>query len=109
MVAWGLLLTAIAVEVGATAVLPRAEGFHNLPWSAVVVVGYGLAIWLLTVVVHQLPVATTYAIWSGLGTAGIAVVGTLFLGERLDPVKLAALALIICGVVLLNVHGTSAH
>ena len=99
-----VLLAAIGIEVGATTALPRTRGFHDLPWSLVVLGGYGLSIWLLALVVRQMSVSVAYAVWSGLGTAAIALVGALVLGERLDLVKLSALALIIVGVVVLNVH-----
>ena len=101
-VAAALLLVAIATEVFATAALPRAEGFSNPVWTAAVVGGYAVSIWLLTIVVKQIPVSITYAIWAGLGTAAIAVVGVLFLDEPVNPAKIAAIALIIIGVVLLN-------
>lgn len=104
-VAAGLLLIAIITEVGATAALPRAQGFTDPGWTAVVVAGYALSIWLLTVVVKEIPVSVTYAIWAGLGTAAIAVIGVIFLNEPLDTAKVVALGLIIGGVVLLNVNG----
>lgn len=97
-----LLGVAIVVEVGATAVLPRAAGFTHPGWTAVVLGGYALSIWLLAVVVRQIPVSVAYAIWSGAGTALVAVAGFAFLGERLDAVKVAALTAIIVGVVVLN-------
>lgn len=99
-----VLLAAIGVEVGATSILPRTRGFHDLPWSLLVLGGYAVSIWLLSVVVRQMSVSVAYAVWSGLGTAAIAVVGVLVLGERIDTVKLTALALIVVGVVVLNVH-----
>jgi small multidrug resistance pump len=100
-----LLAVAIVVEVGATALLPKAQGFSHPGWSAVVLVGYGVSIWLLTVVVKQLPVSVAYAIWAGLGTALVAVVGLLFLGEHLSWIKAVSLALIVAGVVGLNLAG----
>jgi small multidrug resistance pump len=99
-----VLLAAIGVEVGATSMLSRTRGFHDLPWSLAVVSGYAISIWLLSLVVRQMSVSVAYAVWSGLGTASIAVVGVLVLGERVDAVKLSGLALIIVGVVLLNLH-----
>jgi small multidrug resistance pump len=99
-----VLLAAIGVEVGATTILPKTRGFHDLPWSIAVLGGYALSIWLLAVVVRQMSVSVAYAVWSGLGTAAIAVVGALVLGERIDLVKVSALALIIVGVVVLNLH-----
>ena len=105
MIAWFLLLTAIGVEVGASSALPRTDSFRDPFWTVLVVAGYATSIWLLALVVKQLPVSVAYAVWAGLGTAGIAVVGVLFLGEGLDPFKVLALSLIVLGVVLLNLHG----
>jgi small multidrug resistance pump len=99
-----VLLAAIGVEVGATTILPRSRGFHDIPWSIVVLGGYALSIWLLAVVVRQMSVSVAYAVWSGLGTAAIAMVGVLAFGEKVDAVKLTALALIIAGVIVLNLH-----
>ncbi len=101
----GMLAIAIATEVGATAALPRAQGFTNPFWSAVVVAGYAFSIWLLTLVVKEIPVSVTYAIWAGLGTAAIAVIGVVFLDEPLSIAKTVAIAMIVGGVVLLNVQG----
>ena len=105
-VAAPLLLVAIAIEVAATAVLPRTEGFHQPLWTALVLGGYAASIWLLAVIVKYMDVSTVYAIWAGLGTAAIAVVGVLLLGEQLTTLKVVAIALIVLGVVLLNLQGT---
>ncbi len=103
--ALALLVTAIGIEVGATAALPRADGFHDPFWTTVVLLGYAVSIWLLALVVRQVPVSVAYAVWSGLGTALIAVIGVVALGESWDLTKLAALSLIVVGVVVLNLHG----
>jgi small multidrug resistance pump len=100
-----LLGVAIVIEVAATALLPKAQGFTHPGWAAVVLVGYGVSIWLLTLVVRQLPVSVAYALWAGAGTALVAVVGLLFLGEPLGWVKAISLALIVAGVVGLNLAG----
>jgi small multidrug resistance pump len=105
VVAWLLLLTAISTEVASTAALPRTHSFRDPLWTTLVLAGYAISIWLLALVIRHIPVSVTYAIWSGLGTAGIALVGVLVLGERLDLVKAGALAMIIGGVVILNLHG----
>ncbi|NHA69328.1 DMT family transporter [Phycicoccus flavus] len=102
-----ILLAAIGVEVAATAALPRAQGFTNLGWSAAVVAGYVLSIWLLTVVVRWMDVSVVYAVWAGVGTAAIAVIGWLWLGEPLGPAKIAGIGLIVAGVVLLNLQGAT--
>lgn len=103
--AWVLLLGAIGVEVASTAVLPRTQSFRDPLWTALVLGGYALSIWLMAVVIRHIPVSVTYAVWSGLGTAGIAMVGVLMLDERLDLLKGLALLMIIGGVVVLNLHG----
>jgi len=100
--AFGLLLVAIFTEVAATSVLPRAQGFRDPLWTALVLGGYAFSIWLLALVVRHLPVSMTYAVWSGVGTAAVAVVGAVWLGERMDWVAVTALAMIVVGVVLLN-------
>jgi small multidrug resistance pump len=100
-----VLLAAIAAEVAATVALPRAQGFRDPGWTAFVLAGYALSIWLLAVVVRHMSVSTAYAIWAGLGTAAVAVIGAIWLGESWDALKVGALALIIVGVVALNLHG----
>jgi len=100
-----LLLVAIAAEVAATASLPRTQGFRDPLWAALVIGGYGVSIWLLALVVRHMSVSTAYAIWAGLGTAAVAVIGVLFLGESVTPAKVAALSMIIAGVVVLNLQG----
>lgn len=104
--ALGLLMAAIAAEVAATSALPRAEGFRDPLWGGVVIGGYAVSIWLLALVVERLPVSTAYAVWSGVGTAAIAVIGAVWLGESWNAAKVAALAMIVVGVVLLNLQGT---
>ena len=68
----------------------QGGGFHNPGWSAAVLAGYGLSIWMLTVVVKQMPVSVAYAVWAGAGTALVAVVGLLFMGEHLNWIKAPA-------------------
>jgi small multidrug resistance pump len=103
-----LLLSAIGLEVGATASLPKARGFHDPLWSLAVVAGYALSIWLLSLVVRTIPVSIAYAVWAGVGTALVAAVGYLWLGESMSWVKMLFLGMIVAGVVGLNLAG-SAH
>jgi multidrug transporter EmrE-like cation transporter len=100
-----LLGFAILVEVAATASLPRTAGLTNVGWTAFVLGGYAVSIWLLAKVVQTLPVSVAYAVWSGAGTALVAVVGVLVLGEQLGAVKVVGLAAIVAGVVMVNVNG----
>jgi small multidrug resistance pump len=100
-----LLFVAIVIEVISTALLSRAEGFTRPGWSAVVLGGYGVSIWLLAIVVRTLPVSVAYAVWSGLGTAIVAVIAYFFLNEPMTLLKAASLTLIVAGVVGLNLAG----
>ena len=100
-----LLLVAIAIEVAATSLLPRTHGFTDIGWSAAVVLGYMASIALLAVVVRTMPVSVAYAVWSGLGTAAVAVIGVTVLGESMDWLKATALTMIVLGVVGLNLSG----
>lgn len=102
LVASALLALAIVVEVAATASLPRTDGFTDPRWTALVLGGYAVSIWLLAEIVKTMPVSVTYALWSGAGTALVAVVGVVALGESLDATKVAGLAAVVVGVVLLN-------
>jgi small multidrug resistance pump len=102
----GILLTiAIVAEVAATVALRLADGLSRPLPVAVVVVGYAVSFWMLALVLRQLPVGLTYAVWSAAGTALIAAIGIVAFGEPATAVKLASLALIIMGVVGLNLAG----
>src|SRR5438874_1227914 len=65
--ALGLLVVAISTEVAATAALPRTAGFHHPGWTALVIGGYAVSIYLLSMIVRTIPVSVTYAIWAGVG------------------------------------------
>ncbi|WP_328556199.1 DMT family transporter [Streptomyces sp. NBC_00358] len=100
-----LLAGAIAAEVGATTAMKYTEGFSRLWPSLLTVLGYVVAFALLAQTLRTVSVGTAYAIWAGVGTAAIAAIGMLFLGEGLTVAKAAGLVLIIGGVVLLNLGG----
>lgn len=103
---WLLLTLAIASEVLATSALKLSNGFTHLGWTTVVIAGYITSFLLLARVLKlHLDVGTAYAIWSGAGTAAIALIGAFFLGETLTPLKIGGILLIIGGVVILNLAG----
>ncbi|MGP3931980.1 DMT family transporter [Nonomuraea sp. KM88] len=104
--AWLLLALAIVSEVLATSALKLSNGFTHLGWSAVVAAGYIVSFVLLAQALKlHLEVGTAYAVWSGAGTAAIALIGAVFLGETLTPLKIGGILLIIGGVVVLNLAG----
>src|ERR1044072_6045900 len=99
------LALAIASEVIATLALKSSEGFSRPLPAAIVVVGYGISFFLLALVLKHMSVGTTYAIWSAVGTAAIALIGIAAYGEGASLLKLGSLALIIVGVIGLNAAG----
>ncbi|WP_306322591.1 MULTISPECIES: multidrug efflux SMR transporter [unclassified Streptomyces] len=100
-----LLAGAIAAEVGATTAMKYSEGFSRLWPSLFTVAGYIVAFALLAQTLKTVQIGTAYAIWAGTGTAVIAAIGMLFLGEGLTLAKVAGILLVIGGVVLLNLGG----
>jgi small multidrug resistance pump len=103
----GLLLAlAIACEVAATVALRSTHGYSRPLPLLVVILGYGAAFFLLGLVLRSIPVSVAYAVWSAVGTAAIAVIGMAILGEPVTALKVASLALIIAGVVGLNLAGS---
>ena len=107
---WIYLAIAIISEVIATSFLKSAEGFTRFWPSLMVVVGYLLAFYLLSLTLKTIPVGVAYAIWSGVGIVLIALSGWLFLGQSLDTPALIGLTLIVAGVIVINVFSrTVAH
>ena len=103
--AYVFLLLAIAAEVAATSLIKSTEGFSRL-WPTVACLGgYAIAFVMLAQAVKGVPVGVAYAVWSGLGTAAIVAIGAVFLHEPLSVSKVVGVALIIGGVVLVNLDG----
>ncbi|WP_027857099.1 DMT family transporter [Marinobacterium jannaschii] len=102
---WLYLLAAILLEVGGTTAMKYSEGFSRLLPSVLMFVCYGLAFVFLTYALKVFEVGTAYAIWSGVGTAAIALIGVLCFSEAVTTMKLISLSLIILGVVGLNLAG----
>ena len=100
-----LLSLAIVTEVAGTVALRYSDGFTRPLPSVVVVVGYGISFWLLALVLKELSIGVTYAVWSAAGTALIATIGFVAFGEPATAAKLASLGLIIAGVIGLNLAG----
>jgi small multidrug resistance pump len=103
------LFLAVVAEVCATTALKLSDGFTRLGPAALVVVGYVVAFYLLSLSLREIDLGTAYAIWAGLGTAGVVAIGAIAFREVIDPVRLIAIAMIIAGVVLLNVHDAEAE
>lgn len=102
MKSWLFLTIAVTAEVIATSALKSSEGFTKLAPSAVVVIGYGIAFYFLSLVLKSIPVGVAYAVWSGLGVVIITVVAYFLYGQKLDAWGMVGVALIVSGVVVLN-------
>jgi len=99
---WVLLLLAILSEVIGSTGLKASQGFSKPLPSLVVVLGYAGAFYFLSLALKTIPLNTAYAVWSGLGTALIALLGWLVLKEPLNVPIVLGIVLIIVGVVILN-------
>ena len=102
------LTIAIVSEVIATSALKAASGFTRLGPSLLVVVGYASAFYFLSLTLRTIPLGVAYAIWSGVGVALVTAVAWVFYGQRLDLPAIIGLALIIAGVLVLNLFSKSA-
>jgi len=100
---WIYLGIAIVSEVIGTSALNASAGFSRLWPSLVVVAGYAVAFYCLSLALKSIPVGVAYAIWSGVGVALIALVGWVIFGQALDAPAVIGIALIVAGVVVLNV------
>ena len=105
-----ILFIAIIAEVAATSALKAAEGFTRLLPSVVVVIGYAIAFTCLSLTLKTIPLGVAYAIWSGAGTALVALVGWLYYKQQLDLPGVIGIALIVSGTIVLNIFSkVAAH
>lgn len=105
---WLYLAIAIVSEVIATSALKAAEGFTRLLPSVLVVAGYASAFFFLSLTLKAIPLGITYAIWSGVGLALIALAGWIFYGQSLDIPAIIGISLIVAGVFVLNLCSKTA-
>ena len=107
---WLFLAIAIVSETIATSALKASEGFSRAGPSTVVVVGYGIAFYFLSLTLRTIPVGVAYAVWSGAGIVLIALAGWLVYGQKLDLPALVGMGLIVAGVIVMNVFSkTTGH
>ncbi len=99
---WTYLAIAIVSEVIATSVLKSSDGFSQLLPSIVVVIGYGIAFYFLSLTLRTIPIGIAYAIWSGVGIVLISLVGWIIYGQKLDLTAILGISLITTGAIILN-------
>jgi small multidrug resistance pump len=100
---WIFLGVAIVSEVVATSALKSSEGFTRLWPTLLVVTGYALAFYFLSLTLRTIPVGVAYAIWAGLGVALIALVSWIVFDQKLDLPAVIGMVLIVSGVIVMNV------
>ena len=97
--AWFILLIAGLFEIGWAVGLKYAEGFSRLVPSVLTVGAMIISLALLGLALKTLPVGTGYAVWTGVGAVGTAILGIVLLGESMEPMRLASIGLIVAGIV----------
>jgi small multidrug resistance pump len=105
---WAWLGGAIAAEVIATSFMRQTEGFTKPGPSVVTATGYAIAFWCLSHALRDIPTGIAYAVWSGIGIVAIAAIAWVFQGQRLDAPAMIGMALIVAGVLVMNLFSRAA-
>jgi quaternary ammonium compound-resistance protein SugE len=103
--AWVLLLVAGLLEIVWSVSMKASDGFTKHNFTAITLIAACLSFWLLGVALRHLPVGTAYAVWTGIGAVGAAVLGIVLFGESLTIARIGCIALIVCGIVGLKLLG----
>ena len=99
MLSWLALAGAIVLEIAGTVSMKLSHGFTRMLPSVLLFAFYGLSFVLMTIAVKKIDMSVSYAIWSGVGTATIALIGVFACSESLTAVQVVSIALIIASVV----------
>jgi len=105
--AWMLLLLAGLLEIVWSVSMKASNGFTKHHFTALTLVAAGLSFWLLGLALRQLPVGTAYAVWTGVGAVGAAVLGIVIFGESLSIAPILCIALIVAGILGLRFLGSA--
>jgi small multidrug resistance pump len=101
------LAIAILAEVIATSALKASDGFTAWQPSVIVVIGYVVSFYFLSLALRTIPVGVAYAIWSGVGIVLISVIAWVIYRQALDAAAIVGMALIIAGVAVINLFSTT--
>jgi small multidrug resistance pump len=108
MTAYYYLAIAICAEVIATVSMKAVKGFSTPLPLVLVIVGYGIAFWMLTLVVRSVPVGVAYAVWAGMGIVMVSVAALFIYGQKLDVPAMLGMGLIVLGVVVIQLFSKTA-
>ncbi len=107
--AWALVIVAGLFETAFAVSLKLSDGFSRLGWTLSFLACAAISFTLLSIGLRSLPVGSAYAVWTGIGAAGTAIVGMVYLRDPVTTLRLLSILLIVAGVVGLNLSPTSAH
>lgn len=103
--AWMLLVVAGLLEIVWSISMKASHGFTKHHFTAITIIAAWLSFGLLGLALRQLPVGTAYAVWTGIGAVGAAVLGIVIFGESLSAARIGCIALIVCGILGLKLVG----
>ena len=104
-IAWVLLVLAGVLEIAWATSMKASLGFTKPLFTTITFIAAALSFWLLGVALKQLPVGTAYAVWTGIGAVGAAVIGIVYFGESASIARIGCIALIVCGILGLKFLG----
>ena len=105
--AWIYLIIAGLFECGWAIGLKYTDGFTRLTPSILTVAAMAISFWLLSTAMKTIPVGTAYAVWTGIGAIGVAIMGMILFGESRDVLRIISLVLIVSGIVGLKIGSSS--
>jgi quaternary ammonium compound-resistance protein SugE len=97
--AWGILFVAGLCEIGWAVGLKYTDGFTRTVPTTLVIAAMVASVWLLSIALRTIPVGTGYAVWTGIGAVGTAIVGMFLFNESRDALRIACIVLIVAGIV----------
>src|SRR4030095_15449377 len=103
--AWLLLIVAGLLEIVWSISMKASAGFTKHHFTALTLVAAWLSFWLLGLAMRTLPVGTAYAVWTGIGAVGAALLGIVLFGESVTVARIGCIALIVCGILGLKLLG----
>lgn len=106
---WLYMAGAIFFEIIATSALKSAEGFTRPVPTALVLIGYGVAFYCLSIALKTIPVGIAYAVWSGVGIVAISLIGLFWYRQTIDAAGLVGMGLIVAGVLVINLLSKTAQ
>ena len=105
---WLLLAVGIAIELLATTALKLSDGFTRIGYASLTLICFGVAFYVMSLVVRTMPLGIAYSVWAGGGIAGVTVIGAVVFGQTLDGYAYLGIGLILAGVVVLNALSAAA-